>query len=432
MSNIIVLKFGGSSQCVIGYNSCKRRIEEDRSKKYVICVSALSGITSMLISYTKEGDKMIIERIIEKHRSLINELGLEIGDIIDSLIRLVFLNYQNNLQGRIDLIKLGEKLSSMILNEYLRSEYNVELISAEDIIKSNSESESLYQFRDIRVESNKILESLKVNDIVITQGFMGGTPLNKSFLFGRGGSDTSGAIIANSLCSECYEIWTDVCGIYETDPRIVKEACVLRSISYDMGQELAAMGSKVIHPYCIKPCKDKGIPILIRNSFNYEGDYSRIEDIESNNCGISIQRNNILFKIKSINMWSNYGFVSDIFSVFNNFEIDVDIICTSQFEISLTTLEENMEKLIKVQDRLKERYNVCMRSNLDLISVISNNILELEILDNINRLLNEREVYLLSYSSNKMSVSYLLDNINNKLVNDIYSIIKKIENKNKE
>ena len=138
------------------------------------------------------------------------------------------------------------------------------------------------------------------------------------------------------------------------------------------------MGAKVIHPFCILPCAQKNIPILIKNTFRPDNECTVINNqpnlSKDKLIGITIQPNITVFKITSINMWNNYGFVYHIFSIFKKYNVDVNIINTSQFNITTTTEDTCLDNLLKVKKCLEEDYSVEMLSNNSLLSVIGENI----------------------------------------------------------
>jgi diaminopimelate decarboxylase/aspartate kinase len=194
-----------------------------------------------------------------------------------------------------------------------------------------------------------------INNIYITQGFIASSPKGEPLLLGRGGSDTTGALIANAISAERYEVWTDVDGIYTADPKIF-DAYLIHKIDYELIQELASMGAKVMHPLSIKPCFDKNIPIIVKNTFNDLAEGTRITTIEESvnytkfTMFYAIQKNETLFKIKSLDMWNSVGFLNDIFRKFSENKIDVNIVTTSQFSVSATTNEQNKYKLLELKD----------------------------------------------------------------------------------
>ena len=204
---------------------------------------------------------------------------------------------------------------------------------------------SLYNNGEFKVDPSIINKCFQNVDTIVIPGF-GGVDLEGKFcLLGRGGSDTTGSIIASEINSDNYFIWTDVNGLYTIDPNINTSAQIIKTIDYKSAQELAAMGAKVIHPYCILPCQSKNIPIIIKNTYDPLNNINTIIRKQTeNNCIYSItrQKNITYFKITSLNMWNNYGFVSDIFKLFSEAKIDINIINTSQFNIATTTNENNI------------------------------------------------------------------------------------------
>ena len=181
---------------------------------------------------------------------------------------LKYLSEIQSLECMIQLISMGEFLSCCILNKYLNSK-EVEIVDSSDIIKSDKYNDSGYYNKGkFSVNKKLLLENLENKKAVIIPGFSGSTPDDNMCLLGRGGSDTSGSIIAAALEAECYMIWTDVDGLYNCDPRIISNSKIINKIGYVHAQEMAAMGANIIHPYSILPCSKKNIPIIIKNTFN--------------------------------------------------------------------------------------------------------------------------------------------------------------------
>lgn len=200
-------------------------------------------------------------------------------------------------------------------------------------------------------------------------------------------------------------------------------------VNYETAQEVAAMGAKVIHPYCILPCAKKNIPIHIKNTF----EPNELSTIIFNNpstsvYGVTIQDNVKVFKITSLNMWNNYGFVYDIFSIFKEYNVDVNIINTSQFNITTTTDEINESKLWSVCTKLEKKYQVELKFGNSIISVIGDNIRMTDSIGNIFKLTKKFDIITTSYSSNDMSLSFVINsNDSIKLAQSLHDII--FENK---
>jgi aspartate kinase len=221
---------------------------------------------------------------------------------------------------------------------------------------------------------------------------------------GRGGSDTTGAIIANMLSAIFYEVWTDVEGIYTADPRIVNDVKHIQNISYDLIQELAAMGAKVMHPLSIIPCQSKSIPIYVKSTFNINGKYTKIYNEDFNDTCIAIQKNVSVFHIKSMDMWNSYGFVNDIFRRFSQNQVDVNIITTSQFSISTTTNETNSYILKDLEQELNKDYETSLVQNCVILSLVSNNVRKIMSKINFDEITSE----IIHIGSNNLSINIVL------------------------
>jgi aspartate kinase len=184
-------------------------------------------------------------------------------------------------------------------------------------------------------------------------------------------------------------------------------------------QEAAAMGSQVIHPFSIKPCEEKHIPIYIKNTFSPDEAGTIINGHMTNdekyNVHLIAQQGNVtVFKIFSPDMWEGYGFVQEIFNVFKEEKIDVNIITTSQFEITTTTNEKSMRKLDRVKEELSKKYKVHVVSGCSIVSVIANNVSHNKAITRIHELVVneiEEQIYITHFGSNNMTLSYVVDEL---------------------
>ena len=289
-----------------------------------------------------------------------------------------------------------------------------------NFIKSRKETCKLYSSLEFYC-SDLINDWLKENDVIITQGFIASTPSNKTIILGRGGSDTTGALIANTINATEYQVWTDVNGIYTADPRIVKDAVLMKEVKYEIVQEMTGMGAKVMHPYSILPCQQKNIPIKIFNTFSQNiTDNTIICNSNDKVYCVTSQKNVTLFKITSFNMWDGYGFVYDIFKRFSDKKVNVNIITTSQFSISTTTDESDMNILNELYEDLTEKYHVEM-SNNSIVSLVTNNLHEYDGKIKLNKV----NYQLVHYSPNNMTVSYVVEsNITDHVIEHIHDLIK--------
>jgi len=423
--NIQVLKFGGTSQKKSTYDMILNIINGNKNVKFIVVLSAIKGITNKLIDFTESKNFSYWNTILEINKELSIETLNHENEFITSMKNKLW-----NLESdKVELVSMGEFFTTNILNDYLKQNgIKSKFISSYDVIKSNmNNNENMYNKGEFTVDNKLILETLKFNQVVIIPGFSGSSLDGNPWLLGRGGSDTTGSIIAAAVDASKYEIWTDVNGIYSCDPRIVKDAYIIKNIGYTASQEIAAMGAKVIHPYCILPCAEKNIPIVIKNTFEPD---AKINTIISNNngtesiYGITIQNNVKVFRITSMNMWNNFGFVYDIFSVFKKYNVDVNIINTSQFNITTTTEESNIENLMHVKNELETKYNVELTFDISIISVIGEKIRTYNNIGDLFNLTKNYPIILTSYSSNDMTLSWVIEtNLSNKLIISLHDLI---------
>jgi len=425
-----VIKFGGTSQSIIGYSRLINIICNTltTNEKLIIVLSAVSGITNLLEKFVNTYNVDHIQQIIKKNQNFIDDLNLKhntninLDDIFNELVNIsdqYLLNRSNYIKATI--IGYGEVISTNIFYHLaisiIPTNY-IKLLSSYDFIFSKDESTKLYPSSEF-ICSDSIFKLLENNQIFITQGFIASTPSKNNILLGRGGSDTTGALIANTVNASEYEVWTDVDGIYSADPRIITDAILIKEINYDVIQEMAGMGAKVMHPYSILPCQQKNIPIIIKNTFIISDKCTYIKNSNESVFSVASQKNVTLFKITSLNMWNSYGFVYDIFKIFSDKKVNVNIITTSQFCISTTTDEKDINILNELCEDLKKSYQVEMILERSVVSIISNKLNDI-----INKIdITEFKKDIIHFSSNNLTISFVIDE------NKTEDIIKLLHNK---
>jgi aspartate kinase len=411
-----VLKFGGTSQSIQGFKIIQDIINDTlkTKDKIIIVLSALSGTTNLLEKYVQTKEYKYINDVISIHNEFVNSLNeefktnIDIKSILNRLYRLCDeynLDKDHTVHLKARIIGFGEVLSTNILYELVHKlSEEIDLLNSYMFIHSKKETSKLYPSVEFYC-SDLIKDIIKEKQIFITQGFIATTPNQNFILLGRGGSDTTGALIANTLNASEYQVWTDVDGIYTADPRIVIEAKKINKIGYEYVQEMAGMGAKVMHPYSIMPCAQKNIPIIIKNTFNEINEGTIINNSKENINGVASQKNITLFKITSLHMWNGSGFVYDIFKKFSDKKVNVGIITTSQFSISATTDEKDTNILQELLEDLSETYEVEMKPKQSIVSIISSSLKDV-----INKIdLNEFEKEIIHFSSNNMTVSFVMD-----------------------
>lgn len=426
----IVYKLGGTSQCKIGYDRLINQLKDNikNNIKSFIILSAVSGVTNNLVKFTETKDIKYIDKVLELNYNLIKDLKLEenIFDKIKDKLFELCTNYSKSfdmtcIYEKSEIIGYGEVFSTNIFYNYIDSDYyfkyyGLKLYDSYKHIKSKKEIYQCNSTTEFYFTSETT--SIEIADVNIFQGFIGSTPSGKKVLLGRGGSDTTGSLIAFAINAEFYEVWTDVNGIYTADPRIFP-ATLVETIDYELVQEIASMGAKVMHPLSIKPCFDKNIPIYVKNTFNNISKGTKITSInESNNNKnndkfYALQKNETIFKIKSLDMWNSVGFLNDIFRKFSENKININIVTTSQFSVSATASEQNKYKLLEIKELLSEKYEVNMINDCTILSIVSRNIKD--VLKKID--LNKISYEIIHISDNNMTINLVLNNFNENIIN---------------
>lgn len=436
-----VLKFGGSSITAEGFNTILNRTIQllSNNHKVVIVLSAISGTTDSLFRIV-EGEDNLINEVYDKQLKLCEELGVDYGSIeilLNSLIETIYSeDYSINKKAKI--ISYGEKMATHILSSWLNTKnINYKLMDAPIFMGTSAtrqdvDSKQFCSNGELSCNGELVKQLLERYDVMVTQGFVVSTSDGGLSLLTRSGSDTSASLIASNLGPNAkLEIWTDVDGVYSADPNKIDGARLINTISYDVCQELSAMGSKVLHPYCIKPCHEVGVPIYVRNTYNSDCIGTMIVDmpkIENRIYTVSVQKKVTVFYVESMSMWNNYGFVTDIFKSFSNCEIDINIITTSQFCVTTTTSETDMNKLNFVERELKVKgYNVKFISNCHIVSVIADDIVRHHRNKNIMEILeivSPNDLHITHFSSNGMSLSLVVNQtISHDLVNRLHNVL---------
>jgi aspartate kinase len=440
----IVLKFGGSSQCAKGLNVMKDKICELSDKYQVfLVVSAVGKTTNNLYSVLK-GEFGFYDIIYETHMNLCEELCINhriLHKILDDLKEDILSFYSDTTidltQQKIKIISYGEILSSTIVNEYLTKCFIPNLlVNARLFIKNKSHSSEIDDFTlnikgEFYCDAEYAINTIYCHNIVVTQGFIASTSNNKYCILTRSGSNTSASLIASAIDAIRLEIWTDVNGLYTTDPRKVKEAKLIKNVKYKVAQESATMGSQLVHPLSIEPCELKSIPIYIKNTFNAEceGTIINCKDmyIENKVHLIVCQSNVTIFQIESLDMNEGSGFLSEMFNVFKEENINLNIVTTGQFLVTTTTNEKSEIKINKAVYKLSKKYRVNIIPKCSIVSIIANNISDNDAILNIHMIINKFKkkfdkspIYLIHQSPNDMALSYV---VNEKIADEFTQIL---------
>ncbi len=384
---MIVLKFGGTS---VGNGEMIKRVakiikqKKEEEKNVVAVVSAMSEVTNALVDISQKALTVrdlakvndFIKFVKDKHYKAIEiainnkEIKNLVKKIIDSRIEelekiLIGVTYLGELtpKSRDYILSFGERLSAPIVAGALRclGEKSIALEGGEAGIITD---ENFGNAKVIKLEvKERLLPFLKEDIIPVVTGFIGCSENGNITTLGRGGSDYSAALIGYGLDAKRIEIWTDVSGIYTSDPKLVPTAKRIPKLSYIEAMELAYFGAKVLHPRTIEPAMEKGIPILVKNTFKPEDEGTLItNNVEINNKivkAITTIKNVALINIFGAGMVGVSGTVARIFKALEDVNVILISQGSSETNISLVVNDEDVDKAI---NSLKKEFNGIKKS----------------------------------------------------------------------
>ncbi len=395
MSNLTVAKFGGTS--VADHQAmlrCANIIKSDDSNRVVI-VSASAGVTNHLVRLaqaeisSKEQAQLInsiktIQLNITQHLENQAVLNDKILTILAALTQLASEQAEQYSAQKADaILSCGEQMSSLLFTDVLASVgVASELFDVRDVMQTNS----LYGKAVVDVEALKTnctneLQNKLANKVIVTQGFIGRDGLGHTTTLGRGGSDFSAALLAEAINADKLAIWTDVVGIFTTDPRITANARALPEISFGEAAEMATFGAKILHPATLIPAMRHNIPVFVGSSKEPEKGGTQIQqqvDSTPTFRSIALRKEQTLVTVKSPAMLHASGFLAQVFSILAKHELSVDLITTSEISVALTfdNPAGSTQSLItnNVVKELEQLCEVTVEHGLSLVAVIGNNL----------------------------------------------------------
>lgn len=433
---MIVMKFGGTS--VANFEAISRAIFIIGSKldqKPVVVVSALSKVTDLLYRIsdaaaakkTSETTELLAElrtrhlnlasELLEQSPKLKEEALVRVNQICEGLTEIVM--------AVCALGELSDRNKAIIISngEYLSSTIICYAMNAKGIRTNFTDARTMMVTNDSYMKGEpivseiakrvpvKVAEAYEGMDAVITQGFIATTMGGEPTVLGRGGSDYSASLIGMSIDAEKIEIWTDVDGVKTADPRIVENTKSLEKISFEEAAEMAHFGAKVLHPLTIEPAIKKSIPIYVLNSMNPSGKGTAIlqsEYIENGVKSVSFKENISVINIFSTRMINTSGFLTSVFRSFSEHKVSVDLISTSEANISVTV--DASEKIDEVVKELSEFAEVIVDTDKSQVSVIGKNIVKLNgMLKRTFAPLKGCNVYMISQGASFVNISFVVD-----------------------
>lgn len=380
---MIVLKFGGTS---VGNAESIRKvatiITETNGLKIVV-LSAVSGTTNALVEICnylhadlKDDALLSVHQLHNLYLNLINDLYTSVvykeksRDFVatkfDGLRSLIQNADGNNLDKII--VAQGEILSTNLMQLYLEeSSISSSLISALDFMEIDKNSEP--KIDQITKNLHPILNNNLTENIWITQGFICTNSEGEIDNLQRGGSDYTASLIGAAMQANEVQIWTDIDGMHNNDPRYVDDTFSLKEISFDEAAELAYFGAKILHPQSLIPAKENNIPVLLKNTFKprLKGTVIKNKTVNNGVTAIAAKDGITAIKIKSYRMLLAYGFLKKVFEVFEKYQTPIDMITTSEVAVSLTI--DDISYLAEIISELEPFGKVEVDSNLSIVCV---------------------------------------------------------------
>lgn len=418
-----IMKFGGTS---VGkperMHSVAALITRDNEPKIVV-LSALSGTTNALVSIGEAlaaGDRVAAKQHIEKleahYQQFIKELLTTdacyqkaksiVAEHFEFLTIILKISFSDALNK--DILAQGELLSTKLFSCYLQEKgIDHALLPALEFMSIDSNDEP--QLSLIRSKLNGLLKLHADKKLFITQGYICRNDRGEVDNLKRGGSDYTASLVAAAVHASVCEIWTDIDGMHNNDPRVVNKTLPIEQLSFDEAAELAYFGAKILHPTCIWPARQEKVPVKLLNTMQPEAAGTVItQDAGSVGVKAIAAKDNIFaINIKSSRMLLAYGFLRKIFEVFEKYKTPIDMITTSEVAVSVTIdTATNLEAIIK---ELEPFGAISVQDKQTIVSVVGNEIAQThDILAGLFQALRPVPVSMVSYGGSKHNVSILV------------------------
>jgi aspartate kinase len=423
MNFVKIMKFGGTSVGSPGRMRALIPLITDDERKIVV-LSAMSGTTNSLVEISdllNSGNSAEalnkIEILREKYHKVVNELyeteafrksGIEMINTHFSLLTNIASRSFTKQQEKAVLAE-GELMSTALVHSMLQ-EKNIKsyLLPALNYMRIDKDGEPDYFY--IEENLKRELKKCDSKSIIITQGFICRNAFGEIDNLKRGGSDYTASIIGSALKVKEIQIWTDISGFHNNDPRFVENTKVIRELSFDEAAELAYFGAKILHPATVNPAKINNIPVRLKNTMepDDEGTLITAATTQADYKAVAAKDGISVIRIRSDRMLMAYGFLRKVFEIFEAYRTPIDMIATSEVSVSLTI--DNPQHLEQIAKDLKELGTVEIEKNQTIICVVGDFRTERKgSAPEIFKALNTVTLKMISYGGSNNSLSLLID-----------------------
>jgi len=420
-----VLKFGGTS---LGSPERMQNVADlitKESGKKIIVLSAVSGTTNTLVSIaaalSKENSEEacnIIHQLYDSYQAYCKNLlpqadslkeGLEIVEAHFTVLRSM-LETPYSADVEKEILAQGELLSTKLFVTYLAQEgIKATLLPALEFMRIDEENEpdTLY----IRERLQHLLDGFAEQDLFVTQGYICLNSKNGIDNLQRGGSDYTASLVGEAVSASEIQIWTDIDGMHNNDPRIVKHTYPIPTLSFDEAAELAYFGAKILHPSSIRPAQHANIPVKLLNTMKPEAAGTTITasvDDARQFTAVAAKDGITAIKVKSSRMLLAYGFLRKVFEIFEKYKTPIDLITTSEVAVSLTI--DNQTHLKSIKEELEDFGDVEVHTDHSIICVVGNMpFTKVGMLKKVLDAIDDIPIRMVSYGGSKYNISLLID-----------------------
>ncbi len=420
-----VLKFGGTSVGSVENIANVKTIINDGEKKVVV-LSAMSGTTNQLVAISNHiANKEFVEAIekvnklhdtyvvvidsLLSHAVLNKEVKTYVSGIFNVLVESINKPYSVQLENEI--VAQGELLSTYMVTSYLNQEgVKASLLPALEFMRIDEHKDPDLNY--IKAHFKSTFDKAEDAEIYITQGFICLDDKGKISNLQRGGSDFTATIIGAAIHAEEVQIWTDIDGMHNNDPRYVENTRPISNLSFDEAAELAYFGAKILHPQTVTPVRSLNIPVRLKNTMNPEA-YGTLINNDHSETGVKAMaaKDGITaIKIKSGRMLQAHGFLRKVFEIFEVYETAIDMITTSEVAVSLTIDDD--KNLDKILAELEKFATIEVDKNQSIICLVGHSVVNHQETYKLFQILQDVKIRMISYGGSNNNISLLVDTKN--------------------
>ncbi|NIF22807.1 lysine-sensitive aspartokinase 3 [Candidatus Pantoea multigeneris] len=394
--NLIVAKFGGTSVADFAAMNRSADVVLSDANTRVVVLSASAGVTNLLVSLSEGQEQAqrayLLDEIRRIQYAIIDSLQNQtvISEEIDRMLEnITMLSEAAALATSTaltdELVSHGELMSTLLFVEILRERnVNAEWFDVRKVMRTSDRfGRAEPDVATLKEQSQALLQPRLQEALVVTQGFIGSEEKGRTTTLGRGGSDYTAALLGEALSAARVDIWTDVPGIYTTDPRVVPTAKRIDVISFEEAAEMATFGAKILHPATLLPAVRSDIPVFVGSSKDPAAGGTEVCNETPNPPlfrALAMRRKQTLLTLHSLNMLHSRGFLAEVFNILARHNISVDLITTSEVSVALTldaTGSTSTGDSLLTQALLTELSSLCrveVEEGLTLVALIGNNL----------------------------------------------------------